>query len=76
MTKASKSLGIKHLFIDVVEMFDHRHSTPAYSKGRMDMALGPVKNAFELIPIGHVLEGQMFNRSPGDDQAVKFFIAC
>ena len=40
------------------------------------MRLRPLKDLLKLIPIGHLLKGQMLERSSGDDQAIKFFTAC
>ena len=36
------------------------------------MGLCPVENLFELVPIGDLLEGQVFDRRAGDDQPVEF----
>lgn len=36
------------------------------------MRARPFEDLRQLIPIGHVLEGQRFNRCAGDDETVKF----
>ena len=57
-------------------MVEHRHCTPTDGKGCVHMRLRPLKHLLKLIPIGHLLKGQMLNWRAGDDQAIKFFTAC
>ena len=71
MAEAAEGLGIKHPFRHAVEMPGHRHAAPADAEGRMDVGLGPVHHLDELVPVGHLLEGQMLDRGAGDDQPVE-----
>ena len=75
MAETAKGLGRKDVFSDPVEIVDHRHPAPADAKGRMDMALRPVEHLRKLVPIGHLLEGQVFDRGAGDDEPVELFLA-
>ena len=63
------------MFWHAVEMIDHRHTAPADAKGGMHVGLGPVHHCGQLVPIGHVVEVEMFDGRAGDDQPVEFFTA-
>ena len=73
MAKAAKGLGVQNVFLHPVEMVDHRHAAPAYPKGRVHIALAPIHDAAQFLPIGDFLKRQMFDRGTGDDQPIEFF---
>ena len=58
-----------------VEIVDHRHATPAYAKGGLNAGLGPFKDLFQLVPIGHLFEREVFDGRACDDQTVEFLAA-
>ncbi|MNF10427.1 hypothetical protein D3C80_2113600 [compost metagenome] len=54
-----------------MKMVDGSHCAPAHIQGRVDIGLRPFKNLLHLLPIGHLLIGDGFNRRSGDDEPVK-----
>ena len=69
--EAAERLGIQRVLGQPVEMPRHRHPAPADAERRMDVALRPVEDAAQFVPVGHLVEGQLFDRGAGHDQPVE-----
>ncbi|MPL90534.1 hypothetical protein SDC9_36586 [bioreactor metagenome] len=72
VAEAAEGLVGKGVLLDAMEMIGHRHAAPAHAEGREDMALRPVEDPADLVPVGHVLKRDLLDRGAGDDQAVEF----
>ena len=62
----------QQLFLDAVVIVQSRLSTPADMEGGMDVGLAPLHNLGQLLPVVHLLKGQILHRRAGDDHAVEF----
>ena len=74
MTKTAKGFVRKIVFLDAVEMVNHRHAAPANTQCGLHIGLGPIYDFNHLIPIGDIGKIQMLNWGASDDQPIKFFI--
>ena len=75
MTETSERFGVQHMLFDPMQVVDHRHATPAHTKGRMYIGLGAVHYLAQLVPIGYIFEGQVLDRRARNDQTVKLLIS-
>jgi len=73
VTETAERLRRQGVFPHAVKVVGHRHAAPAHPERRLHVRLRPVHKAAQLVPIGHLLERQMFDRRAGDDQPVELF---
>jgi hypothetical protein len=67
----AERLLVERVFGHAVEMPGRGHRAPADEEGGVHVRRGPVEDARQLLPVGHVLEGQQLDRRAGDDEAVE-----
>src|SRR5215218_10083323 len=62
------------MFRHAMKMVEARLRTPTDVHRGMNVALGPVENAPELVPIGDALEFEQFDGRAGDDEAIELLV--
>ena len=71
MVEDAEELLLQGHLGDAVVVVEPRLGPPADVEGRVDMAFGPLHDLAELLPVLHLLEGQVLHRRAGDDEAVE-----
>src|SRR5436305_1544317 len=74
MAEDAEHLLRQRMLGNTVEMMEGGLCTPADVESRMHMALRPVKDRAQLVPVGHVLEIEKLDRRTGHDEAVELLV--
>ena len=74
MLKHAEHLLVQMHLGDAEVVVQPRQRTPAQVDGGVDVLLGVVHDAAELVPVVNVLVVQVLNRRAGDDHAVKALV--
>ena len=70
MGEYPEELLFQGMLLDAMVVVQSRLGSPADVEGGVDVALGPLHDSAQLLPVLHLLEGQVLHRRAGDDHAV------
>ena len=74
MPEHPKQLFRQQLLLHPIMIVQRRLCAPANVQCAVNMGFRPLHNPAKLLPVFHLLKGQLFHRRAGDDEAVKISI--